>query len=78
MSDDMLSEMFEEAEIRYGRRPTSSEYAREFALHGVDARVNLLKRLEKNAPLNLSEAAERHDYISKMKEIHHALRKVGR
>lgn len=79
MSDrDMLDEMFEESDLRHGRRLNAEEYAQQFALHGLEARVNLLKRLDKDTPLNLSQASERHDYVSKMKRVHFRLSALGK
>jgi hypothetical protein len=75
---DMLEEMFEEAEIRYGKRPTAEEYAQNFSLHDAEARINLLKRLDNDTPLNLRAAAERHDYVGKMRRVHERLRKIGK
>jgi hypothetical protein len=79
MSDrDFLEEMFAEAELRFGRRPSPSEAAREFSLHGIDARVTHLKRLRAPESMNVRQAAERKAYESALRSTHEALRKVNR
>jgi hypothetical protein len=79
MSDrDFLDEMFQEAELRFGRRPSPDEAAREFALHGADARIQHLKNLKTPESMGLREAAKRHAYESAIRRTHERLRKVGR
>jgi hypothetical protein len=78
--DWLEDEYFPEAELRFGRRPTPEEAGREFALHGVDARVQHLKRLRDSTPkaMTLNEVADRHAYTKVFRGVHERLRKVGR
>lgn len=81
MSDkEWLSEYFQEAELRFGRRPTPDEAGREFALHNANARIQHLKRLEDTTPesIRLREAAERSAYTKVFRGVHEKLRRVNR
>ncbi len=81
MSDDRnyIERMQEEAKLRYGRSLTPDEAAAKFAEHKLDARINHLKTLRDDGEtLSIHKAAERLTFERKLRDVHNALRKVGR
>ena len=80
MSDDndFLDELQHESRLRFGRELTPAEAAEKFALHGLDARVQHLKRLKTPEAGTVREIARRHAFEGAMRRVHEELRKVGR
>lgn len=82
MSEDFISEMSAEAELRFGRKLTANEAAEKFALHDMDARVYHLKNLRtSDDPMTTTEAraaSERLVIERALRKTHERLRRIGR
>jgi hypothetical protein len=82
MEKDLIDEMQEEAELRFGHRLTAREAAERFAQHDADARIFHLKNLKRSDdPLTTTEMrseVERRVVERALRSTHERLRKIGR
>jgi hypothetical protein len=78
MSDrDFIEEMQEEAVLRFGKELLPHDAAERFALHGNEARIQLLKRLHTPEAMDVRTAAKRHAMERALRNVHFRLQKAG-
>jgi hypothetical protein len=75
---DFLDAYQEESVLRQGREMTSQEMAEQFALHGLERRIQLLKTLKTPEAMNVDEASKRWAFEGAVKRVHERLRRAGR
>lgn len=75
---DFLDAFQEESVLRQGREMTSQEMAEQFALHGIERRIQLLKTLKTPEAMKLDEASKRWDFEGAVRRTHERLRLAGK
>jgi CMP-N-acetylneuraminic acid synthetase len=78
-SRDYIEEAQQEAQLRWGKELSPEELATKFAGHNLEARVFHMKSLKHSeGDLTLTQAANRMEYESALRNTHEILRRAGR